>query len=520
MGRRPLDFDEDLVRKAPTFRKWLQLKDGEKLRYACRDFCKGSQDGEERLMRRIMIARRNNIKDHELLKRARKSEAEKKFEINSNIFFYETTTLIQDSSRDKNEKTSFDATRIIPNKVPNDKAKLVNDDMDVKAIENTRSYKKWMQLKDGQQLRYNQIYYKGKSGQDNLLRRNIWRRMKYRRESKRLIAKMNEGSRSESLHHPLSQQEITALKGTTSGIKLDQGNTNPDSRFLSQFRNISRHADMEISENFNRTHLGTRGGNQKITHHNPYHPLSQNSLMISASTKPMNTRVENSFRNFSSFLSPKLPIRETIKKHQLHHSNSNYNYRNNTVDLSSSAGLKTFTAKNDGYKNNIINEVGSVGRVFDNRCKIPITLNNIPEESYCGSSAKSIDTQLKNSNIYSIHNSKNSGCSGLQKGQKRDHERLSRNSNISMTPLLNVTDTHNGIGLTSASLSNIYSELQSMSSSSDVDVGRFFQEKKKFFSHVGRNLKRSVSTILDDDALIEWNLRRVVDEALGPVHCS
>eukprot|EP00588_Corethron_pennatum_P011513 CAMPEP_0194272400 /NCGR_PEP_ID=MMETSP0169-20130528/5983_1 /TAXON_ID=218684 /ORGANISM="Corethron pennatum, Strain L29A3" /LENGTH=148 /DNA_ID=CAMNT_0039015057 /DNA_START=273 /DNA_END=716 /DNA_ORIENTATION=- len=143
MGRRPLDFDEDLVRKAPTFRKWLQLKDGEKLRYACRDFCKGSQDGEERLMRRIMIARRNNIKDHELLKRARKSEAEKKFEINSNIFFYETTTLIQDSSRDKNEKTSFDATRIIPNKVPNDKAKLVNDDMDVKAIENTRSYKKW-----------------------------------------------------------------------------------------------------------------------------------------------------------------------------------------------------------------------------------------------------------------------------------------------------------------------------------------------------------------------------------------
>eukprot|EP01083_Nonionella_stella_P095631 268506_1 len=71
MGPRPPDFDEDLVRQAPTFVRWQKLPPGQKLRYACRDFVKGQGDDEERLMRRIMIARRNNLRDHAILKRAR-----------------------------------------------------------------------------------------------------------------------------------------------------------------------------------------------------------------------------------------------------------------------------------------------------------------------------------------------------------------------------------------------------------------------------------------------------------------
>ena len=71
MGSRPRDFDEELVRRSPTYRKWECLAPGERLRYACREFLKGHGDDEERLMRRIMIARRNNVRDHESLKLAR-----------------------------------------------------------------------------------------------------------------------------------------------------------------------------------------------------------------------------------------------------------------------------------------------------------------------------------------------------------------------------------------------------------------------------------------------------------------
>ena len=71
MGPRPIDFDEDLVRRSPTFLKWETLAEGAKLRYACREFSKGRGKDEERLMRRIMIARRNNVRDHETLKKAR-----------------------------------------------------------------------------------------------------------------------------------------------------------------------------------------------------------------------------------------------------------------------------------------------------------------------------------------------------------------------------------------------------------------------------------------------------------------
>eukprot|EP00588_Corethron_pennatum_P013420 CAMPEP_0194276644 /NCGR_PEP_ID=MMETSP0169-20130528/9179_1 /TAXON_ID=218684 /ORGANISM="Corethron pennatum, Strain L29A3" /LENGTH=251 /DNA_ID=CAMNT_0039020405 /DNA_START=88 /DNA_END=840 /DNA_ORIENTATION=- len=251
MGERPPDFDESLVRKAPTFRKWLQLKDGEKLRYACRDFCKGKEDAEERLMRRIMIARRNNIKDHEELKRARVSKVIKKKEINSNIeHCNETTTL----AHDKKKKASISSARITPNLVPNGNAikPTVNDDMDIIAIENTRTYKKWMLLEDGQELRYNHVYHKGKAGQDNHLRKNIWRRMKYRRSCKNLIETMNEKNLKYFLHHPMPQQEIAALEGTRSDMKSDEGNAIPNAKLQNS-----------------RTHTGTRGIHQSgVSHQN------------------------------------------------------------------------------------------------------------------------------------------------------------------------------------------------------------------------------------------------------------
>ena len=73
MGPRPPDFDEDIIKKSPTFKKWMQLEAGASLKYACRTFIKAHGDDEERLMRRIMIARRNNLRDHAVLKQARRT---------------------------------------------------------------------------------------------------------------------------------------------------------------------------------------------------------------------------------------------------------------------------------------------------------------------------------------------------------------------------------------------------------------------------------------------------------------
>lgn len=57
MGPRPPDFDEIVIKQSPTFAKWTELKEGQRLRYACREFLKGHGDDEERLMRRIMIGK-------------------------------------------------------------------------------------------------------------------------------------------------------------------------------------------------------------------------------------------------------------------------------------------------------------------------------------------------------------------------------------------------------------------------------------------------------------------------------
>jgi regulator of RNase E activity RraB len=161
MGARPADFDEDIVRQSPTFIKWQSMVLGEKLRYACRDFVRGHGDDDERLMRRIMIARRNNLRDHDTLKRARSTAVEAK--------------------KGKQRKVGTGISE-----------HQVELEMDIAAVESTRSYKAWQSLEEGNEFVYNQKYIKGKDGHDWLLRKNIWRRMRYRRENKKMVEKLKD----------------------------------------------------------------------------------------------------------------------------------------------------------------------------------------------------------------------------------------------------------------------------------------------------------------------------------------
>ncbi|KAL3771326.1 hypothetical protein ACHAWO_005392 [Cyclotella atomus] len=244
MKPRPLDFDEELVRKAPTFLKWTALADGQSLTYACRTFTKGNGDDEERLMRRIMIARRNNLKDHAVLKRARALEAEKiKEEVDETSLttaimmeeprkqslsdeeetHHDQSSLIEFSSIEQQQATatypsiistnpSGTKRRYIPGKLrPSDHEIL--SEMDVSAVESTRSYRKWLSLADGETLSYNQDYIKGDPEQDWLLRKNIWRRMRYRREN---AQKVKEMQREELQQHQLldGESDVNEL-GTT-----------------------------------------------------------------------------------------------------------------------------------------------------------------------------------------------------------------------------------------------------------------------------------------------------------------
>ena len=166
MGARPFDFDEGVVRQSPTFIKWQSMEIGEKLRYACRDFIRGHGDDDERLMRRIMIARRNNLRDHDTLKRAR-----------------QTTTHVADTKKKQTRRVTTGMSDY-----------QVEQEMDISSVEATRSYKVWQALDEGKEFVYNQKYIKGKDGHDWLLRKNIWRRMRYRRENKKMVEKLLDDS--------------------------------------------------------------------------------------------------------------------------------------------------------------------------------------------------------------------------------------------------------------------------------------------------------------------------------------
>jgi hypothetical protein len=126
MGPRPTDFDEEVIRQSPTFVKWSGLREGQKLRYACRDFIKGHGDDEERLMRRIMIARRNNIRDHETLKIARKQT---RVQVEKPVEYHRRRTAACSVSDQEVEK-----------------------EMDAPAVEATRSFKSWMVLPNGHEF--------------------------------------------------------------------------------------------------------------------------------------------------------------------------------------------------------------------------------------------------------------------------------------------------------------------------------------------------------------------------------
>jgi hypothetical protein len=173
MGPRPIDFDEDLVRQAPTYQRWQKMQVGQKIRYACRDFVKGHGDDEERLMRRIMIARRNNLRDHAVLKRARS---------------------VLDSPIAEKPPEEVIAPEELPKKKRGSTYALTDEEvmreMDVPAVEGTRSFKSWMALEEGQTFTYNQTYVKGKEGHEWLLKKNVWRRMRYRRENKKMVEQM------------------------------------------------------------------------------------------------------------------------------------------------------------------------------------------------------------------------------------------------------------------------------------------------------------------------------------------
>lgn len=197
MGPRPADFDEDLVRSSPTYVRWEKLAPGEKLRYACREFTKGFGEDNERLMRRIMIARRNNLRDHEILKKARASVAG-----------------IPDGSvgaKRKSAKEEFSGGRSSKNHrtcVYSMNDDEIRKEMDVDAVEKTRSYQKWLKLQDGQEFTYNQKYIKGRDNHDWLLKKNIWRRMRYRRENKKILSQMKYMSSHDETQHiaPVSTQ--------------------------------------------------------------------------------------------------------------------------------------------------------------------------------------------------------------------------------------------------------------------------------------------------------------------------
>jgi hypothetical protein len=247
MGPRPADFEEDVIRQSPTFIRWNQMETGEKLRYACREFIKGQGDDDERLMRRIMIARRNNLRDHQTLKRARQTisskgspsdEEESASNQNQN---HKVPKLVEHASPQEpppqpppppqQQQQLQQHLQVLLVETPETTTSrkrrpstLFSDsevakEMDVPAVEATRSYQGWLDLPDGAEFVYNQKYIKGRDGHDWLLRKNIWRRMRYRRENKKMVERMRQ------VHPPPSIDTRTAA---------NQNNTNNTHAVASQ----------------------------------------------------------------------------------------------------------------------------------------------------------------------------------------------------------------------------------------------------------------------------------------------
>jgi hypothetical protein len=295
MGPRPPDFDEELVRRSPTFRKWMGLLEGETLKYACREFTKGTDDDEERLMRRIMIARRNNIRDHKALLKARElsykkqqhhqrvvvEERRKPFSSTTSPLLGAATATSQDASLDIGDEgtTIITVTNNVsqpwlegnnkdtitngPGTVENDldlqpqKQNLEDDEeqqqlnnnlirrrrrpstffsdaelaqeMDIAAVVATRSYRTWLKLPEGAEFLYNQKYIKGRDGHDWLLRKNIWRRMRYRRDNKKMMEEMlQDGTTTTTDRQRCSPRSSSTIDTATVGISMNNASQSMD----------------------------------------------------------------------------------------------------------------------------------------------------------------------------------------------------------------------------------------------------------------------------------------------------
>jgi hypothetical protein len=139
-----------------------------------------------------MIARRNNLKDHATLKKARALVVDK----------ISSSTTCQPGTTKKRRTTPSSGGAALTDA-------QVTKEMDVVAVEATRSYRKWQTLQDGEEFLYNQKYTKGKEGHDWLLRKNIWRRMRYRRENKKMVQSI-QGTAAAAADVNDGEDEVTA----------------------------------------------------------------------------------------------------------------------------------------------------------------------------------------------------------------------------------------------------------------------------------------------------------------------
>jgi hypothetical protein len=330
MGPRPPDFDEELVRKSPTFKKWEGLQDGQKLKYACREFEKGVIDEDERLMRRIMIARRNNIRDHKVLIKAREITYKKKVrqqqrpkveqpeQKSSSTAPVETAVdtksikqkqILVENEESKNTNNGYvtnennlevqqqqDHQRVVddhddhplmrrrrrPTTIFSD-AQLAQE-MDVPAVEATRSYRTWSNLPDGAEFTYNQKFIKGWEGHDWLLRKNIWRRMRYRRDNKKMM--------EEVLNETTDNRRSDTSSTTSRGAPAGGGSTtsHPNHQFIDSNPNNNHNNGISTASHIVDQALLTApsmvmaGKNPSHHHHHTHHHDPDNTTAAAVAT--------------------------------------------------------------------------------------------------------------------------------------------------------------------------------------------------------------------------------------------
>jgi hypothetical protein len=275
MGPRPADFDEEVIRQSPTFLRWMQLETSQKLRYACREFVKEHGDDEERLMRRIMIARRNNIRDHETLKRARRQTKPTTpgNGSSSSTGTAEAAAAAAASKAAANIASAAAAAAAAAAEESNRRSRRppssfsdsqVEKEMDAPAVAATRSYRSWLGLPDGAEFVYNQKYIKGRDGHDWLLRKNIWRRMRYRRENKKMVERLKDAGElvMPQTHQQQQKQEpgdqLLAPGGDPSGaLKQEAMDTKDDAHTASNDNDHNNDTTMDDDDNVTNDDMAT-----------------------------------------------------------------------------------------------------------------------------------------------------------------------------------------------------------------------------------------------------------------------